>query len=156
MSKAESALLRATMVRTADTARKQDPQLARIYYLQMTERGKDHLGALCVVAACLAERAWTVMRRGTPYLIRGTDGQLVNAGQAKAVIAANWAVYPEIRARRRSKKTGKAPRKSSKDSTHGAASPAALLHLTANCPSSRPLDNRSPHRESELDAGAVT
>ena len=111
MSKAESALLRATMVRTADTARKQDPQLARIYYLQMTERGKDHLGALCVVAACLAERAWTVMRRGTPYLIRGTDGQLVNAGQAKAVIAANWAVYPEIRARRRSKKAGKAPQK---------------------------------------------
>jgi transposase len=111
MSKAGSSLLRTTMVRAADTARKQDPQLARIYYLQMTERGKDHLGALCVVAACLAERAWTVMRRGTPYVICDTDGQPVNAGQAKTIIAGNWAVSPEIRARRRSKKTGKAPQK---------------------------------------------
>jgi hypothetical protein len=28
--------------------------------------GKDHLGAVCVVAAHLAERAWTVMDRGMP------------------------------------------------------------------------------------------
>ncbi|MGE5289607.1 MAG: transposase [Micromonosporaceae bacterium] len=32
MSKAGPSLLRATFVRAADTARKQDPQLARIYY----------------------------------------------------------------------------------------------------------------------------
>jgi transposase len=47
MSKAGSSLLRTTLVRAADTARKQDPQLARIYYVQMVERGKNHLGALC-------------------------------------------------------------------------------------------------------------
>jgi transposase len=111
MSKAGSSLLRTTLVRAADTARKQDPQLARIYYLQMTERGKGHLGALCVVAAHLAERAWTVMRRGTPYVIRDTDGQPVTPDQAKAIIAGRWTVPPEIRARRRSKKTGKAPQK---------------------------------------------
>jgi transposase len=111
MSKAGSSLLRTTLVRAADHARKQDPQLARIYYLQMTERGKDHLGALCVTAAHLAERAWTVMRRGTPYVICDTDGQPVNAEQAKAIIARRWTVSPEIRARRRSKKTGKAPQK---------------------------------------------
>jgi transposase len=111
MSKAGSSLLRTTMVRAADTARKQDPQLARIYYLQMTERGKDHLGALCVVAACLAERAWTVMRRGTPYVIRDTDGRPVTTQQANAIIAERWTVPPETRARRRSKKTGKAPQK---------------------------------------------
>ena len=35
MSKAGSSLLRTTLVRAADTARKQDPQLARIYYVQM-------------------------------------------------------------------------------------------------------------------------
>ena len=56
MSKAGSALLRTTLVRAADTARKQDPQLARIYYMQMVERGAEHLKALCVVAAALAER----------------------------------------------------------------------------------------------------
>ena len=51
---------RTTMVR-ADTARKQDPQLVRIDHVQMVERGRDHLGALCVVAANLAERAWAVI-----------------------------------------------------------------------------------------------
>jgi hypothetical protein len=111
ISKAGSSLLRTTLVRAADTARKQDPQLAAIYYLQMTERGKDHLGALCVVAASLAERAWTVMRRGTPYVIRDTDGRPVTTAQATAIIAERWTVPPEIRARRRSKKTGKAPQK---------------------------------------------
>jgi transposase len=111
MSKAGSSLLRTTLVRAADTARKQDPQLARIYHQQMSQRGKDHLGALCVTAASLAERAWTVMRRGTPYVICDTDGRPVSAGQAKAIIAEHWTVPPEIRTRRRGKKTGKAPQK---------------------------------------------
>jgi len=111
MSKAGSSLLRTTMVRAADTARKQDPQLARIYFVQMTERGKDHLGALCVVAANLAERAWAVMDRGTPYVIRDTDGHPVNPEEAKAIIAERFTVAPEVRARRRSKKSGgKAPK----------------------------------------------
>jgi transposase len=111
MSKAGSSLPRTTLARAAGTAGKQDPQLARTYYQQMTERGKDHLGALCVVAASLAERAWTVMRRGTPYVICDTDSRPVTPAQAKAIIAERWTVPPEIRARRRSKKTGKAPQK---------------------------------------------
>jgi transposase len=108
MSKAGSSLLRTTLVRAADTARKQDPQLARIYYIQMIERGKNHLGALCVVAANLAERAWAVMDRGTPYVICDTDGTPVTPDQAAAIIARHWTVPTEVRSRRRSKK-GKAP-----------------------------------------------
>jgi hypothetical protein len=61
ISKAGNRLLRTTLHRAADHARRQDPQLARIYHTQMVQRGKDHLGAVCVVAAHLAERAWTVM-----------------------------------------------------------------------------------------------
>lgn len=109
MSKAGSSLLRTTLVRAADNARKTDPQLARIYYVQMVERGKDHLGALCVVAANLAERFWAVMNRATPYVICDTDGRPVDPDQAKAIIAEHCTVPPEVRARRRSKKTGKAP-----------------------------------------------
>jgi transposase len=110
MSKAGSSLLRTTLVRAADNARKTDPQLARIYYVQMVERGKDHLGALCVVAANLAERFWAVMTRGMPYVICDTDGQPVTPAEAKTIIAEHWTVPPEVRARRRSKKTtGKAP-----------------------------------------------
>lgn len=109
MSKAGSSLLRTTLIRAADHARKQDPQLARIYYLQMVERGKDHLGGLCVVAANLAERARTVMNRGMPYVICDTDGRPVTPAQAKEIIAEHWTVPAEVRARRRSKKKGKAP-----------------------------------------------
>ena len=109
MSKAGSSLLRTTLVRAADNARKVDPQLARIYYVQMVERGKDHLGALCVVAANLAERFWAVMTRGMPYVICDTHGRPVKPDEAKAIIAERWTVPADVRARRRSKKTGKAP-----------------------------------------------
>ena len=110
MSKAGSSLLRTTFIRAADTARKQDPQLARIYWVQMVERGKDHLGALCVVAANLAERTWAVMDRHMPYVICDTDGTPITPAEAKALIAAKWTVPPDVRARRRSKK-GKAPQR---------------------------------------------
>jgi transposase len=109
LSKAGPSLLRTTFVIAADTARKQDPQLARIYYVQMVERGKNHIGALCVVAATLAERAWTVMKRQTPYVIRDIDGSPVGPQQAAAIIAEHWTVPAEVRARRRNKKAGKAP-----------------------------------------------
>ncbi len=92
MSKAGSSLLRTTLVRAAGTARKLAPQLAAIYYQQMTQRGKDHPGATRVVAAHLAERAWSVMRRGTPYVTRDTDGRPVTPDQAKTIIAGRWTV----------------------------------------------------------------
>jgi transposase len=111
MSKAGSSLLRTTLVRSADNARHVDPQLARIYHQQMTERGKDHLGALCVVAANLAERAWVVLRRRSPYVMRDTDGTPVTHEEAKAIIAERYTVSADVRARRRSKKVGKAPQK---------------------------------------------
>jgi len=109
MSKAGSSLLRTTLIRAADNARHQDPQLARIYYVQMVERGKDHLGALCVLAANLGERFWAVMNRQMPYVICDTDGHAVTPSEAKAIIAERWSVPPDVRARRRSKKAGKAP-----------------------------------------------
>jgi hypothetical protein len=103
----------------ADTARKQDPQLARIYYLQMVERGKNHLGALCVVAATLAERAWTVLKRQTPYVICDIDGRPVEPDQAAAIIAEHWTVPTAVRARRRNKKAGKAPQAITRSRTRG-------------------------------------
>ena len=104
--------------------------------MQMVERGKDHLGALCVVAAHLAERAWAVMNRGMPYVICDTDGTPVTPDQAKHIIAERWTVPDEVRARRRSKKRGRPLSKSSKDKTNGAASPAAPLHPVTGGPSS--------------------
>ena len=139
MSTAGSSLLRTTLVRAADHARKQDPQLARIYHVQMVERGKDHLGALCVVAANLAERAWAVLDRGMPYVVCDTDGRPVSAAEAKAVIAEHWTVPAEVRARRRSKKAGKAPKNvlagRSKPSARGAGQRGDLPRKPSSVPS---------------------
>ena len=109
MSKAGNSLLRTTLVRAADHARKQDPELARIYLTQMAERGKRHIGALCVVAAELAERAFVVMRRATPYVLRDLDGHTVSPEEAQEIVAQLLTVKPEVRALRRSTKKGKAP-----------------------------------------------
>jgi transposase len=119
ITKAGNRLLRTTLVRAADTARRQDPQLARIYWTQMVQRGKDHLGALCVVAAHLGERAWTVMDRGLPYVICDTDHTPVTLEQAKAIIAQHWTVPEQVRRRRRHKK-GKAPQQVLTGHVHGA------------------------------------
>jgi hypothetical protein len=121
ITKAGNKLLRTTLVRAADHARRQDPQLARSYWVQMVQRGKDHLGATCVVAAHLAERAWTVMDRGTPYVVCDTDGTPVTPAQAKAIIADHWTVPEQVRRQRRSRK-GKAPQQVLTGHAHGARS----------------------------------
>jgi hypothetical protein len=109
MSKAGPHLLRTQLLRSADTARTLDPQLASIYYTQMVERGANHLKALCVVAARLAERSWVVLARGEPYVVRDTDGRPVDREEARAIIAQHFTVPEEVRRRRRSKKVGKVP-----------------------------------------------
>lgn len=107
MTKAGSSLLRVTLVRAADHAREQDPQLAKIYYTQMVERGAEYLKALCVVAGALAERAWTVLHRQMPYVLCDTHGQPVTPEEAKRIIAEHFTVTVEVRHRRRSTKTPK-------------------------------------------------
>jgi hypothetical protein len=158
ISKAGNRLLRTTLVRAADTARRQDPQLARIYYVQMVRRGKDHLGAVCVVAAHLAERAWAVMDRGMPYVICDTDGTPVTPQQAKQIIAQHWTVPEEVRRRRRSSKAkGKAPQQvlaghvtGAQGATRRPSPPASLGRQATNVkPAPSPLDNPNLHRESD-------
>lgn len=133
ISKAGSSLLRSTLFRAADTARKQDPQLARIYWVQMTQRGKGHLQALCVVAANLAERSWVVMNRGMPYVVCDIDGAPVSPEQAKTIISSSFSVTEQDRALRRSKKAGKAPQQVLKG--HGKVSPQ---RATTRRPSPKP------------------
>ena len=129
MSKAGPSLLRATLFRSADIARRQDPQPARIYYLQMTERGATHLKACCVVAGHLAERAWTVLNRGTPYVISDNNGTPITAAEAKKIIAEKWTVPEDVRKRRRSHKTaGKTPQAATtRPQRRGDPPPATIL-----------------------------
>jgi hypothetical protein len=82
-----------------------------VYYTQMVERGAHHLKALCVVAAKLAERFWTVEARGEPYVLRDVDGREVTVAEARRIIAERYTVPEEVRRRRRSTKprAGRAP-----------------------------------------------
>jgi len=131
MSKAGSSLLRTTLIRAADNARRQDPQLARIYYTQMVERGAEHLKAVCVVAGALAERAWAVMNRQMPYVICDIDGTPVTPEQAKRIIARDFTVPDEVRRRRRSSKTpGRKPAQQPTTSSKGGR-PLSKPHTAA-------------------------
>lgn len=110
MTKAGNPKMRRMLYRAADTARKEDPQLARIYWVQMVERGANHTKALAVVAAHLARRLWRTLQRNSPYVVRDVDGTEVGRAEAKRIIAEQWTVDEETRRRRRSKKkVGKAP-----------------------------------------------
>jgi hypothetical protein len=92
---------------SANVARKIDPQLARIYYVQMVERGAHHNKAVCIVAAHLAGRAWTTLRRGTPYVLRDIDGTEVTVAEGKAILLERYQVPEAVRRRLRTKKAGK-------------------------------------------------
>lgn len=130
MSKAGNRDLRTQLIRSAETARRHDPQLAAVYYDQMVHKGAVHTKALCVVAAKLAERAWTTLHRGTPYELRDIDGTPVTAVEAKRIITDRYLVPEQIRRQRRSKKkSGKAPqdgqtrqRRSTRRPSHSSAS----------------------------------
>lgn len=160
MSKAGSRLARAALIRAADHARKQDPQLAKVYYTQMVERGAEHLKALCVVASRLAERAWTVMHRRMPYVICDTDGTPVTPYEAKTIIAEQWTVPADVRARRRSTKptspkAGKALNESSRDmsgQTREAPTNEATFP-TNDRPTSPPTRSSNRHLDSRSPIG---
>jgi len=109
MTKAGPRRLRDQLVQSANTARQIDPQLAAVYWTQMVERGAHHTKALCIVASRLAGRAFSVMARGEPYVIRDVDGRPVSVAEARQIIAARYQVSEDVRRRRRSQQKGKAP-----------------------------------------------
>jgi transposase len=129
MSKAGNSALRTQLIQSANTARQLDPQLAAIYYAQMTQRGAPHLKALCVVAARLAERAWLTLSKAQPYVIRDLQSRPISPQQARELITAQFTVPADVRHRRRSnKQTGRAPQQCSRHekSRHAAGHKAAL------------------------------
>jgi transposase len=136
MSKAGNRDLRTQLIRSAETARREDPQLAAVYYDQMVNKGAVHIKALCVVAAKLAERAWTTLHRHSPYELRDVDGTPLDHATAKQLIAERYTVPEHVRRQRRSKKSGKAPhngqtrqRRSTRRPSHQTASRPTPPHV---------------------------
>ena len=89
----------------ADTARKVDPELAEIYRRMMTTKGHHHKQALCAIANRLTNRINSVLRRGTPYVLRDTEGSKITVAQAKSIIAKQYTVQESVRAGRRTNRT---------------------------------------------------
>jgi transposase len=85
----------------ADAARRVDPELAAVYWRLMVRKGHHHKQALCAVATRLVNRIGKVLRTGEAYELRDTDGTPISAAQGKAIVAARFAIPPEIRNARR-------------------------------------------------------
>lgn len=128
MSKAGNRRLRTQLIRSAETARQLDPQLAAVYHDQMVHKGAVHTKALAVVAARLAQRAWTVMARGTPYEIRDLDGTPIDTTTARQLITDHLKVPQHLRRQRRSHKGGKAPHSAQRSSRR----PSHIEHDTSH------------------------
>ncbi len=99
-TKRGDAVLREALFLAADHARRLDPSLAARYHRLMTEAGKHHTSALCHIAPTLLTRIIACWRRGQPYVLRDIDGRTVDAVEARAIIAARYAVPAEVRSRR--------------------------------------------------------
>jgi hypothetical protein len=92
------------------------------------------------------------MSRGMPYVICNTDGRPVDPDEAKAIIAQHWTVPADVRARRRSKKMGKAPQQvltaqvksRPKADRRGDLPDRHRPRPLASTSTDEPLDNRSP------------
>jgi Transposase IS116/IS110/IS902 family len=111
MSKAGNSLLRTTWSERPIRPAKKTPSWPGSTTYRWPSAARPTWPANCVVAAHLAERAWLVMRRGTPYVLFDIDGRVVTLREAKAIIADRYTVTEDVRRRQRSKKGGKAPQK---------------------------------------------
>lgn len=87
----------------AETAQQWDPQIAAIYYAQMTQHGKHHYQALCTCATHLLDRVWTILKEDRPYELRDVDDTPVSVERARDIIAARYTVPKEVRQRQNQK-----------------------------------------------------
>lgn len=101
LTKSGDRLLRTAMFLAADHARKEDPQLARIYHSQIVDKGNHPTKAVCAVATALGSRLAAVLREGRPYVIRDVDGTPVDPQAARRIIAERYTVPAGIRQSRR-------------------------------------------------------
>jgi transposase len=93
--------LKRDIVLAADIARKFDPDLGRIYYTMMVDKGKHHRQALCAVATRLINRIHAVLKEDRPYALRDLDGRSITLAEGRAIVQARFEVAKSIRTSRR-------------------------------------------------------
>lgn len=91
----------------ADVSRQWDPQMAKIYYEQMVNKGHCHTQAVCAVVTHLANRVLCILKEDRPYELHDIEGKSITAQQAKRIIKEQFTVPEEIRQRTRSRRSRK-------------------------------------------------
>jgi transposase len=100
LTKAGNDRIKKALFLAADTARKIDPQLAKVYWRLMVQKGHHHKQALCAVATRLVNRIFCVLKSGRPYVLQDDTGAPIGIAQAKAVILERFTVPADIRSGR--------------------------------------------------------
>lgn len=103
VTKAGPALVKYYAYVNADVARQWDPQIAKIYYDQMVNKGKHHSQALCCCATHLLDRVRAILRDDRPYELRDVDGSPVTWEEARAIVLERYKVPEEVRERTRTR-----------------------------------------------------
>lgn len=124
ISKAGPNQLRAALYLAADSARRNDPELASLYRRLLLERGHHHTQAVCAVATHLTARIWAVLRERRPYQPRDLDGHPITQQQAR-ILALDLAIDPDTRQQLKTGKGGPgAPSSRQPKAPHGATRPS--------------------------------
>jgi len=136
MTKAGPKRVKLALYQAAETARQWDPQLAKIYYDQMVNKGKPHFKAIGAVMSHLASRIHAVLTEQRDYVLRDVDGREVTAREARMIILTQYQVPAEIRAerrksrRRRKQDVSTEPHRGSAKRSSQRSSPSPTLNCT--------------------------
>jgi len=115
MTKKGGNLLKKGLFIAADSARKVDVALAKIYCQQMTEKGNHHYKAVCAVGTHLAARILKVYKEDRPYILYDQEGKTITRDESIKIIAQFYTVPEGLRKRLRTvTKNKKGERKSFK------------------------------------------
>jgi len=91
--------IKTTSFLNAQVARLRDPQIAAVYYNQMTHLGKHYLKAMCACASHLLDRVYIVLRDNRPYELRDVDGTPVDKHRAYSICQKLYHVPDNVRRR---------------------------------------------------------
>ncbi len=93
--------LKRDLMLASDIARKFDPELGRVYYTMMVEKGKHHRQALCAIATRLTNRIHAVLKQDRPYVLRDLAGRPITIAEGRALVDLNFRVPEKVRNARR-------------------------------------------------------
>jgi transposase len=105
MTKAGPSIIRMALYQAGEIGRRNDPNLAAVYYREMVYHGKSHRQAMGAVMSHLGARVLRVLKEDRPYEIRDLEGKSIDKNEAKRLILSQYHVSEEIRRERRRRNT---------------------------------------------------